>query len=167
MTLLESCLKEIDRESIGTVKILECVPSQNFDWKPHSKSMTLKQLSSHIALIPSWVNKIVNNEFYDFGKNPLSIPEINNTSDIVSLYKRSTNEAILALQSINDDDLNANWKLLRNDIVRIDLPRYAAVRNLAMNHLYHHRGQLGVYLRLLDISIPGIYGQSADDKLKN
>src|SRR5690606_29497952 len=99
----------------------------------------------------------------DFGNNTLKRPEINNTEDLLNVHEQGIRDSVAALKAARDEDLNENWVLRNGEHIILDMPKSAVIRSMAMNHIYHHRAQLGVYLRLLDVPVPGMYGPSADD----
>ncbi|MCZ7609937.1 MAG: DinB family protein [Ignavibacterium sp.] len=165
MLLTKLLIEEIEQEAINTKKMLERVPAEKFDWRPHEKSMTLKQLAVHIANLSKRPAQIITTKYLDLADSSIKKPEINNTKDLLKEFEEGTSQSIDALKSVSDDNLNVNWIMRRGEHIIINMPKAAAIRNMGLSHLYHHRAQLGVYLRLLDIPVPGMYGQSADDKL--
>ncbi|HMN16978.1 MAG: DUF1572 family protein [Ignavibacteriota bacterium] len=166
MLLTKLLIEEIEQEAINTKKMLERVPAEKFDWRPHQKSMTLKQLAVHIANLSKRPAQVITTQYLDLADSSIKKPEINNTTDLIKEFEEGTSQSIDALKSVSDDDLNVNWIMRRGEHIIINMPKAAAIRNMGLSHLYHHRAQLGVYLRLLDIPVPGMYGQSADDKLQ-
>ena len=164
MSLKDSLIAEIEQESKNTKKMIERVPEDKFDWQPHVKSMTVKALASHIATLSGMAGFVVKSDYLDFKEGKLKRPEINSKADLIKAVEESTRETIDALKSANDEDLNKSWVMRMGDYVILNAPKSAAIRTMCLNHLYHHRAQLGVYLRLLDIPIPGMYGPSADDR---
>ncbi|MFZ2864476.1 MAG: DinB family protein [Ignavibacteriaceae bacterium] len=166
MLLTKLLIEEIEQEAINTKKMLERVPAEKFDWRPHEKSMTLKQLAVHIANLSKRPAQVITTKYLDLADSSIKKPEINNTTDLIKEFEEGTSQSIDALKSVSDDDLNVNWIMRRGEHIIINMPKAAAIRNMGLSHLYHHRAQLGVYLRLLDIPVPGMYGQSADDKLQ-
>ncbi len=164
MALTDMLIKEIEKEAAGTKKTLERVPADKFDWQPHQKSMTMKQLATHIVGLVQMTGIAATTDYLDFVEGTMKTPEINSTEDLVTEFDKNTQETIAALKSIKDEDLNKEWVLRAGDHVIVKAPKLEAIRTMALNHTYHHRAQLGVYLRLLDIPVPGVYGPSADDK---
>lgn len=162
--LTQSLIKEIERETSGTRRIFKRIPEEKFDWQPHIKSMTLKTLANHIVSLSQWPGIIATTHYLDIAENPLKPKEIKNTEDLLAALEDAVRHSINGLQSVSDEDLRVNWILKRGDLVIISMPREEAIRTAGLNHMYHHRGQLSVYLRLLDIPVPGIYGPSFDDK---
>jgi len=163
MTLNESLIAEIKQEAMNTRKILERVPAEQFDYKPHEKSMSLKSLSTHIADLFGWTGYVLLTDKLDFQNNDLKRPEINSTQELLDHLDAQTNTSIAALINAEESIYNENWVLCSGDHIILDLPRAAVLRSVCLNHIYHHRGQLSVYLRLLNIPVPGMYGPSADE----
>ncbi|HET8573257.1 MAG TPA: DinB family protein [Edaphocola sp.] len=163
MTLISSLIAEIGHEASNTEKMLARVPADKFDWRPHEKSMTLKHLAAHVADLAGWPAFIVKTQFLDFANNNLERPVVESTEDLLALLKKGTEESVEALKNVTEEDLEGNWILRNGEHIIIDMPKAAVIRNMALNHIYHHRAQLGVYLRLLDVPVPGMYGPSADD----
>jgi uncharacterized damage-inducible protein DinB len=162
MTIPELLLLEFDEEMPGIRKILERVPETNFSWKPHEKSMTLGRLASHIAELPARCATIITTENYV--RQPGTAPFLASSSaELVSRFDTTSSEARTALAALSEDQLSVIWSLKMGDRTMASMPRVMAIRRVFMNHLIHHRAQLGVFLRLLDVPIPGMYGPSADD----
>ncbi len=163
MTIPELLLLEFDEEMPSTRKILERVPETNFSWKPHEKSMTLGRLASHIAELPARCATIITTENYV--RQPGTAPFLASSSaELVSRFDTTSSEARTALAALSEDQLSVIWSMKMGDRTMVSLPRGMALRRVFMNHLIHHRAQLGVFLRLLDVPIPGMYGPSADDQ---
>lgn len=163
MSLIHALISEIEHEASNTKKMLERVPADKFDWRPHEKSFTLKQLSAHLANLSGWAGFVMNTPFLDFADNTLKRPEIKSTEDLLNEHENGIKESVGALKASQDEDLNESWVLKNGEHIILDMPKSAVIRSMAMNHIYHHRAQLGVYLRLLDVPVPGMYGPSADD----
>lgn len=164
MSLNKALIAELKNEAINTKKILERVPAEKYDWAPHEKSTKLGRLATHIAEIPVWVERIVNAEGFDFGgKFTANVAE--NNEALLKTFEEKQENAIKILDAATDEKLNELWTIKHGEMVVAQLPKKVALRNIAFNHLYHHRGQLSVYLRLLNIPIPGMYGPSADEKM--
>jgi uncharacterized damage-inducible protein DinB len=125
--------------------------------------MTLGRLASHVAEIPHWITRPLSDPEFDMAS--LTAPAVLNSSEeMLELYQKQMDDAIAALETADEETMSATWTLKRGDQVINTLPKKIAIRNMAMNHLVHHRGQLSVYLRLLDIPVPGVYGPSADER---
>ncbi|MCC6384914.1 MAG: DinB family protein [Bacteroidia bacterium] len=163
MSLTESFIREIEHESANTRKMLERIPPGQFDWKPHQKSMSLKNLASHITGLSAWPGVIVKSQYLDLAVSNSNKTEIKTTSDLIDELDRNVKQSIDALKSVQDENLKEYWSLKRGDHVIFEMPKSAVIRSMALNHSYHHRAQLGVYLRILNISVPGMYGPSADE----
>ena len=163
MALNQALLAELKHESSNTRKILERVPSDKLSWKPHEKSMTLGYLATHIAQLPRWIARVTNKNEFDLVANPIKRDSAESTEQLLHIFDDTLAENIAVLESANDDNLNSPWTFRRGDHIVFTLPRKVVLRNMAFNHLVHHRGQLSVYLRLLDVAVPGMYGPSADE----
>ena len=162
ITFMESFLKELEHESIGTRKMLALVPSDKADWKPHEKSMKLKDLAIHIADLPTWITLALTTEELDFVKSPYNPKDCNSAEELVAYFDKNVEEAKQYLQKAKDAILEETWTLKNGDIVYMQLSKLDTIRH-SYCQMVHHRAQLGVYLRLLDIPIPGVYGPSADE----
>lgn len=158
-------MNELKYEGSQTKKLLERVPFDQFGWKPHERSMLLEKLAIHVAEIPRWASRILTATEFDFTKANYTAPEVNSTDDLVQLSETNIQNALNDFAATSEEDLMTPWTFRRGEHVIFTLPRVAAIRTLAMNHLVHHRGQLSVYLRLLNVPIPGMYGPSADEGL--
>ncbi len=155
-------LAEFDHEMAGTRRSLERVPEDQFGWAPHEKSMTLHKLASHLANVPSWVGMTLATEELDVS-GPFEEPKAETTAGLVALFDTACKEARAALESATAEDLSVAWTLKAGDDVFFSMPRVAVVRSFVFNHMIHHRGQLTVYLRLLGVPVPALYGPSADE----
>ncbi|MGC2635821.1 MAG: DinB family protein [Acidobacteriaceae bacterium] len=165
MNIPELLLHEFDEEAAGTRRMLERVPEASLTWKPHEKSMTLGRLASHVADLPNRCVTILTTETYvrpaDF--KPFLAAA---SAELLERFDKASAEARNALASLREDQLDAVWTLQMNGRTMVSLPRAMALRRVFMDHLIHHRGQLSVYLRLLDVPIPGMYGPSADEQTR-
>ena len=167
MKITELLLAELDREAVGTRKTLERVPEGKNDWKPHPKSMPLGYLATLVAILPGWLEMMVNMDELDI--NPPGGPkyrpqEWKTRRDLLEQFEASLKKGREVLQKTNDDHLlNTKWRMLSGGKVVSEQTRYEALRGGILNHMAHHRGQLTVYLRLNDASVPAIYGPSADE----
>jgi uncharacterized damage-inducible protein DinB len=162
MDILQLLLKEMDQESAITLKMLQRVPDDNWDWKPHEKSMNMKALTVHIAELPSWVFMGLTTSEIDFAASPYKPAEVKSTTDLLELFERSLNQGREALEKATEEDLLPEWTLRNGEQVYSVMTKYELIRH-SFGQTIHHRAQLGVYLRLLDIPIPGSYGPSADE----
>ena len=165
MAISKSLLPEFDNEMANTRKTLERVPDDKFAWKPHEKSFPMGGLATHLANLPSWGSLILNSDSFDVapGGNPVKTPELNSTSAVLKQFDENTAATRAAIEAASDEDLFRTWTLQSNGKGLMTLPKIAVLRGFVMNHMIHHRAQLGVYLRLNDIPVPSIYGPSADE----
>ncbi|MDP9053962.1 MAG: DinB family protein [Acidobacteriota bacterium] len=162
MTISETLLPEFDREMANTLKILDCVPEEKFTWKPHEKSMTLGRLASHVAEMPQWAMVTVTQDTLEL------TPEFKpfnaaGKSELIATFNANVAGGREALAGAGDDHLAKVWSLIYAGKPVLSMPRAAVLRTMVMSHMIHHRAQLSVYLRLLDVPIPGMYGPSADN----
>lgn len=164
ITFMESFLKELEHESIGTIKMLQLVPADKADWKPHAKSMKLMDLATHIADLPNWITYGLTSDELDFATNPYNPDKCSNGSELVKYYEKNAAVAKLHLQKSSDALLEEFWTLRNGAIVYVKQSKLETIRH-AYCQIVHHRAQLGVYLRLLNIPIPGVYGPSADETM--
>jgi len=164
MTKGEALSLELEHESKTTRKLLGRVPEGAFGWKPHEKSMSLGQLASHLAENPNWVTPIL--ELEEMSIDPDYKPYIANSSEeLLERFDTNTRKAVETLKSQSDEDLMKPWRFVAGGEVKMEMPRIGVLRSIILNHTYHHRGQLSVYLRLNDVPIPSIYGPSADEEM--
>jgi uncharacterized damage-inducible protein DinB len=156
-------LKEMEQEAQTTRKMLERVPNDKYQWQPHEKSMTIQRLANHIAELPTWVTMTFNTSELDFDKNPYVDNTINNTADLLNFFEESLESGKTSLAGANEADLEKEWTLRKGDYI-ISVRSKGDIVRMAYSQIVHHRAQLGVYLRLLNIPIPGSYGPSADEQ---
>ena len=162
MSLIQMFLKEMDREAQTTRKMLERVPDDKYDWKPHEKSMSVRQLATHIAELPSWASMVLTTDELDFASSPYQQKTINNTKDLLAYFESSLADGRTQLEKATDNELVPNWTL-RNGEEIYSVESKADVIRMSYCQTVHHRAQLGVFLRLLNVPIPGSYGPSADE----
>jgi uncharacterized damage-inducible protein DinB len=162
----QAILGEMEHEMKTTRRLLERVPSDKLDWQPHSKSMTMRQLSTHIAEMAGWMPSMLTTKELDFGapENAYKPAQINNSKELVELFDANVKKAREALAGASDQTMMETWTLRNGPDVIFSLPKAGVVRAMILNHLIHHRGQLSVYLRLNDVPVPSIYGPSADEQ---
>ena len=162
MAIVDALIAEFDHEMASTRKVLERVPEERFDWKPHQKSFSLGVLATHVATLPTWGTETLTRSEIDIGTNaqPGSAAS---RSELLAAFDRNVGDARRALAGKSDAELMAMWSLKRNGKTVFSMPKTAVLRSFVLNHLIHHRAQLTVYLRLLDIPVPSIYGPSADE----
>jgi uncharacterized damage-inducible protein DinB len=163
MNLNEALIAELQHEASSTRRMLERVPTEHFGWKPHEKSMTLGRLASHVANIPYLAEMIMRADEMDFTNTRYKLIEATDSAGLLQLFDTSLATAVSALQSVDNESLRTQWTLRRGEQVIFQLPKIAAYRSMVVNHFIHHRGQLSVYLRLLNVPVPGMYGPSADE----
>jgi len=164
MSIQQALLVELTREQDNTLRMIKAVPNGQFDFKPHEKSMTLGQLANHIVELHNWVRLALTKDVFDFHTDYQPLVKVNSEglADELALGFEA-NKTII--ESLKEETYFSNWTLKAGDHIIAEMPKAAAFRFIVMNHLIHHRGQLSVYLRLLDVPIPGVYGPSADDKM--
>lgn len=162
LSIIPLLLKEMEQEAQTTRKMLERVPADKFDWKPHEKSMSLKQLTTHIAELPSWAAMALNTSELDFAVMDYKPTPINSVEELLALHAKSYAEGKEALDKAKEDDLLPNWTMRNGEQIYSVTSKYEVIR-MSFAQTTHHRAQLGVYLRLLNIPIPGSYGPSADE----
>ena len=163
MPFSQTLLPEFDEEMMNTRKLLECVPDGKFDYQPHAKSMTMARLASHVAELPSWVPFTVDLEVLDM--SPDMKPEIFTTrAALLEKFDKGVAEAPEKIAATSDQKWQVTWTFKYAGKEIMSMPRSKVMRSVIMNHLVHHRAQLGVYLRLNEVEIPGMYGPSADEQ---
>lgn len=165
MTEGTAWLPEFDAEMASTRRVLERVPAGRFDFKPHEKSFSLEDLASHLANIPSWTAITLKTEELDMGQD-FGPRDTSDTEALLAHFDRHVAEGRTALEKATVPDMAVPWTLRVGEQVVFTLPRGVVMRSFVMNHMIHHRAQLTVYLRLLDVPVPGVYGPSADEHQK-
>ena len=160
MAIIDSILQELDQEASTTRRVLERVPEESFGWKPHEKSMSLGQLAQHVAQVPVRIAEILQNDSFE---PRFAQPSATTKSELLNTFDSGITNAKQILSKMDDAFVTAPFSLKRGDQVLFTLPRTAVMRRIMLNHWYHHRGQLSVYLRLLNVPLPSIYGPSADE----
>lgn len=165
MKIYEPLLKELKEEAEKTKKLLERVPEKSFNWKPHEKSFILSRLASHIAELPGWISYILDVDELDFGKMNYIPPVVITTSDILKLHDENVIKGVESLKKATDEEFSKNWTMRNGEMIYFTRQKFDVLKDFSYNHLYHHRGQLTVYLRMLDVPLPGIYGPTADEQM--
>lgn len=160
--IADSLLQELEQEAGTTRRVLERVPEDKLAWQPHEKSMTLGRLAHHVATTPGDIAGIAAVDEFDFG-NFSGSKESTTSAELLAAHEASIQKAKDFLESMDDASAMATWKATMQGKDLMALPRVGVVRNIMLNHWIHHRGQLSVYLRLLDVPVPSIYGPSADE----
>lgn len=166
MAIGQSMLPEFDEEMKNTRKVLERVPDEKWNWKPHEKSGTLGWLACHVGTVPEWITMVINTEELDYAPvNGPSYepPKISNRQELLAAFDKGSAEARESLAKVSDEAIVQGWKLLAGGHEVFTLPRVACIRSMCMNHMIHHRAQLTVYFRLVNVAVPGLYGPSADE----
>jgi uncharacterized damage-inducible protein DinB len=162
MPFSEMLLPEFDDEMKKTRKLLECVPDDKLEYQPHPKSMSMTRLATHIAELPSWATTTIDQDVLDM--QPGYKPHFaESREELLKIFDKAVSEARAKIAATSDDHWHKIWTFKFAGKTMIELPRTAVMRSMVMNHLIHHRAQLGVYLRLNNIAIPGMYGPSADE----
>lgn len=159
-TVLESIAAEFRDEIPATRRVLDRVPGDKLSWKPHPKSRSLGELANHVANIPALAEKILTLDEFSPGGPPSAVPSV---EDIRAAFEKNARAAEDLLSKATEEDGNAAWRFTFRGKEIFRKPRVAALRTNLLNHLYHHRGQLSVYLRLLDVPVPVVYGPTADE----
>jgi uncharacterized damage-inducible protein DinB len=162
MPLVDAVLPEFDHEMTTTRKVLERVPEDRLDWKPHSKSYALGELATHLANLPTWGSETLLKSDFDITGRP-SLAAFPSTRELLAAFDRNVAAMRSALSGKTDAELLAIWSLKRDGKTVFSMPKTTVLRSFVLSHMIHHRAQLGVYLRLLDIPVPSIYGPSADE----
>jgi uncharacterized damage-inducible protein DinB len=162
MAFADTLLPEFDQEMAITRRVLERVPAEKGQWKPHPKSFSLGHLAQLVSRMPGWIANTITEPFLDLGSYPGYSYE--NTDDLLKSFDQSVASARKAIVASKDSDYTVPWSLKNRDHVIFTLPKGPVVRS-HINHLIHHRGQLTVYLRLIDVPVPSIYGPSADEQM--
>lgn len=162
MDLNALLVTEFNKEVKNTRKMLERVPADKFSWKPHEKSMSLERLAVHLAEVTGWPEFVLNTPGLDFGASPYKPTEVSNTEDLLKILDTSSPKALKAIEQATETQFNEPWVMRMGEHVISSDSKYENIRH-AFGQMIHHRAQLGVYLRLLNVPIPGVYGPSADD----
>lgn len=167
MKIADAMVNEYDQEMANTRRTLERVPEAKFGWKPHDKSGTLGWLAAHVANLAHWPTMIAGKDSLDLqpaGKPPSPPSAPASTRDLLASFDKNVKEGREAIASITNEEMMQPWSLLRGGQKLMTLPKAAVIRGFVMNHHIHHRAQLTVYLRLLDVPVPALYGPSADER---
>ena len=162
MGIGEPLAAELKHEAATTRRLLERVPEDKLGWKPHEKSMTLGRLAGHVAELPSLLGPVLRAEELDFASGEYKPFNATSVAEILERFDKNIADGIEGLKGLEDARAFERWRLRSGDHVIAEQPRAAIVRGLVLNHVLHHRGQLSVYLRLLDVPLPPIYGPTAD-----
>ncbi|PYF70124.1 putative damage-inducible protein DinB [Pedobacter nutrimenti] len=161
--MIKMYLEELEQEAKVSKKMLERIPNDHFGWKPHEKSMDIKNLAGHLADLHSWAGLILSTDELDFMNMPYQLEDMNNTAELLNCLEKSLDKSRAQLVPEMEKALNDNWTLRSGETIYDVSPKTKVIR-MSLNQITHHRAQLGVYLRLLDIPLPASYGPSADEK---
>jgi len=162
-TMLDPMLSEFREEVVITRRILDRVPADKLSWKPHEKSMSLGQLAIHIAQVPGSLARIAQQDGFDVSQGNFVPTPPKDLQEIHAAFEQSVRDAEACLAGMSDQKAQGNWCLKLKDKELFTKPRIGVLRSIMLNHWYHHRGQLSVYLRMLEVPVPVIYGRSADE----
>jgi uncharacterized damage-inducible protein DinB len=162
MAIIDGMLQELEQEAQTTRRVLERVPENQLAWRPHPKARTLGELALHVAIVPGAVAELIGSP------SPAQVPQFTDpvpksVAELIPALDESIAKAKKVLGGMNDSALTATWRMMQGEREVFAVPRVALLRSIMLNHWYHHRGQLSVYLRELDVPIPSIYGPSADE----
>ncbi len=163
MPRMQSLLPEFDHEAAATRKVLARVPMERADWRPHERSMSLARLANHLVGLMIWGPATFATDAIDFARGKFPPPGHATTDELLAGFDAIVAETRAVFELATDEVAEAPWTLRHGEQVIFTLPRHAVVRSLVLNHLIHHRAQMTVYLRLLDVPVPGLYGPSADE----
>lgn len=164
MAIKDVFIEELKQESVSTKKMLERVPFDHKDWKPHEKSMSIGRLATHIAELPHWVTDCIQSSEYDFASKPFNPYTASSQEELIGIFHKNMDKALDDLEAVTDEQLNRHWTLRRGDFIIRSAEKRKIIRSMCIDHFIHHRGQLSVYLRLLNVPVPGMYGPSADER---
>jgi uncharacterized damage-inducible protein DinB len=166
MAIAHSLLPEFEMEMANTRKTLERVPDEKFEFKPHPKSGSMGWLAGHLANLPLWAVMALKDDSLDIapaGGQPFKLPETKNRKQVLEVFDQNVADAKKGIAAATDEQLMRPWSLLKTGQTIMTMPKIAVLRSFVLNHIIHHRAQMGVYLRLNDIPVPSIYGPSADE----
>jgi uncharacterized damage-inducible protein DinB len=159
----EPLMNEFRAETATTKRVLNRIPADKLSWKPHPKSMSLGQLALHIAKVPGGLATILQKDEEDLSPSNFTFQDPKDLAEIQTALDESTRVGEKFIEGLDEQKASATWRLKSNGRTVLETPRIGVVRSIMLNHWYHHRGQLSVYLRMLDVPVPSIYGPSADE----
>jgi uncharacterized damage-inducible protein DinB len=159
MPIVQTIVDELEREAATTGRVLERIPADKMEWRPHPKSKSAGDLAYHIAALPSLGTIVLQRDELD----PSQRPPVQRDVPPADLFRRNLREFISVIGSMNNEQMMQPFRFRLGDKILIEAPKAGMLRNLLLNHTYHHRGQLSVYLRLLDVPVPSVYGPTADE----
>jgi uncharacterized damage-inducible protein DinB len=163
MNFSEPLIAELKHEAATTRKMLERVPQDSMTWQPHEKSMTLGRLAAHIGALPRLLVAMLEGDEYDSNDFKAQSPSADNLSGILEAFDKNISDALELLKTQSDERMLTPWRYRNGEQLLVEMPRLAAIRFVALNHIFHHRGQLSVYLRLRHVPLPSVYGPTADE----
>ena len=163
LSLRHAALGDVDHEFASTRRLLERIPDDKLDWRPHEKSSTLGRLATHVAELPGFALMMLTTDEVDFMKPMPKNAEARSRDEILRTFDQTSSALRERLNATDDETLRQKWTLRAGDHVLSSQPRAASLRTIGINHLIHHRGQLSVYLRMVDVPLPSIYGPTADE----
>ena len=163
--LAAAFIGELQHEAATTRKILERIPAEKFDYKPHEKSMTMGRLAVHVAEMVNWVTVTCTTSELDFAAMDMTPFAPKTTAELVEYHEKNFVEAVEALNNTSDEAMMETWTMRNGEQIYMAMSKIQTLRGMVFNHIWHHRGQLSVYLRLNDIPVPQIYGPSADEPM--
>ena len=161
--LAHGFIAELTHEAETTRKILERIPAETFGFKPHEKSMTMQRLAVHVAEMVNWVTVTCTTDGLDFATMDMTPFEPKTTAELVEFHDKNVAEAFESLKATSDEEMMKTWTMRNGEQIYMAMSKIQTLRGMVFNHIWHHRGQLSVYLRLNDIPVPQIYGPSADE----
>lgn len=156
-------IAELDAETSATRRVLERIPGDRLAWRPHQKSMSLGQLSQHVAAIPGNIARMAQLDGFDVATRTVEYPSAESAAAVLATHDASIDAARAFLTGLDETSATAVWRLTFGDREIFAVPRLTMLRSMLFNHWIHHRGELVVYLRLLDVPVPVVYGRSADE----
>ncbi|HET7599634.1 MAG TPA: DinB family protein [Gemmatimonadales bacterium] len=159
----DDLLAELDREAVATRRVLERVPGDRLAWRPHPKGMTLGQLAWHVATIPGSITRIARTDGIDFAGLKAEPRSPERAEELLPALEAGLADAREFLRTLTPEAAKAPWRMTANGREAFTLPKVGVIRTLLLNHWYHHRGELVVYFRCLDVPVPAVYGRSADE----
>jgi len=163
MRAVDPFLAELEQESAATRRLLEHVPEEQFGFKPHEKAMSLGELAGHVAQVPLTIADILSRDSFDVTEITGPPPAPESKAQLLELYEQGLAAAQGFLRDLDDERAMASWSLKKGDAELMTIPRLLAIRSFLFNHLYHHRGQISTYLRIVGAKVPSVYGPTADE----
>ncbi|MFC2174199.1 DinB family protein [Acidobacteriota bacterium] len=164
MSMIEGMMQELTQEAVSTKKMLEQIPEEHFEFKPHEKSMTLILLASHMVDILKWTEPTVTQDEFTFDPSSFVPWQAGSRAELIETFDKNLALALKLMEGCSDEAMAATWSMKVAGKTVFSMPRAAVLRSMFLNHLIHHRGQLSVYLRLKDVPLPQVYGPTADDQ---